>query len=162
SPSHDVSPGTTGSSVFDFDGDGAAEVIYNDECMLRVYNGRDGGILWSTPSTSLTGIDNPIAVDVDNDGHTELVVVSGDFVPTPDAGSCTVANRHGVYVYADPLNRWQRTRSVWNQHSYHITNVKADLTLPDFSPSPELHSWKVTEGGFNNYRVSALGRNVAS
>lgn len=45
-----------------------------------------------------------------------------------------------------------RTRRVWNQHTYHITNINADLSLP----APEVASWGPS--GFNNYRVSAQGR----
>ena len=43
----------TGSSVFDFEGDGSAEVLYNDECFLRVYNGRDGTTVFAYPVTDL-------------------------------------------------------------------------------------------------------------
>ena len=39
-PSQDASSNVTGSSVFDFDGDGQAEAVYRDECFIRVYNGR--------------------------------------------------------------------------------------------------------------------------
>lgn len=149
SPTQDVTPGTTGSSVFDFDGDGAAEVIYNDECKLRVYNGKYGTVLWELPNSSLTGVDHPVAVDVDGDGHTELVATAAD--------SCSQTT-HGVFVYADPQDRWARTRRVWNQHTYHITNINADLSLP----GPEIASWRPDKGGYNNYRVSAEGRNTAA
>src|SRR5205823_4798822 len=40
----DYSSRVTGSSVFDFEGDGKAEAIYNDEHDLRVYNGADGKV----------------------------------------------------------------------------------------------------------------------
>jgi hypothetical protein len=36
----DQSSNVTGSSVFDFEGDGRAEVVYADECFVRVYDGR--------------------------------------------------------------------------------------------------------------------------
>jgi hypothetical protein len=150
SPTQDLSPGTTGSSVFDFDGDGAAEVMYNDECFLRVYDGKTGKTLWEVPNSSLTGVEHPIAVDVDGDDHTDLVVTS--------ANTCSTPTPQGVFVYTDPQNRWARTRRVWNQHTYHITNINADLSLP----GPELASWKKDQGGFNNYRVSAQGRPTAT
>ncbi len=35
----DDSSRATSSSVFDFNGDGAAEVVYNDECYFRIYDG---------------------------------------------------------------------------------------------------------------------------
>jgi hypothetical protein len=37
----DISSSYTGSSVFDFEGDGKAEVVYADECFSRVYDGRE-------------------------------------------------------------------------------------------------------------------------
>jgi hypothetical protein len=42
SPSKDCSSAQTGSSVFDFDGDGLAEVVYGDEQRLRIYRGATG------------------------------------------------------------------------------------------------------------------------
>ena len=52
STTQDGSSNVTGSSVFDFEGDGKAEVVYNDECYFRVYNGADGMVLFETPSSS--------------------------------------------------------------------------------------------------------------
>ena len=43
----DDSSRVTSSSVFDFNGDGAAEVVYNDECYFRVYDGHDGEVLFT-------------------------------------------------------------------------------------------------------------------
>ncbi|HEY6562259.1 MAG TPA: VCBS repeat-containing protein, partial [Polyangiaceae bacterium] len=73
--SDDDSSKATSSSVFDFNGDGAAEVLYNDECEFRVYNGRTGQVLFKNVSNSRTGIENPVVADVDNDGNAEVVTV---------------------------------------------------------------------------------------
>ena len=51
---HDCSSAQTGSSVFDFDGDGAAEVVYSDEWYLRIYAGTTGEVLWQTCNTTGT------------------------------------------------------------------------------------------------------------
>ncbi|MEZ4272531.1 MAG: hypothetical protein R3C68_14215 [Myxococcota bacterium] len=40
----DGSSKQTGTSVFDFQGDGRAEVLYGDECFFRVYNGQTGEV----------------------------------------------------------------------------------------------------------------------
>ena len=40
------SPNMTGSTVFDLDGDGNFEVIYRDERALRIYDGRNGQVLF--------------------------------------------------------------------------------------------------------------------
>ncbi len=76
SDTQDLSSGSTGSSVFDFNGDGVAEVVYRDECWLRVFHGRDGRKLFASPVTSGTVLDEPVIADVDGDGHAEIVVAS--------------------------------------------------------------------------------------
>ncbi|GAB4216245.1 MAG: VCBS repeat-containing protein [Sandaracinaceae bacterium] len=73
-PSQDLSSRRTGSSVFDFNADGRAEVVYGDECFVRVYDGRDGTVLFSQARFSSTWTENPIVADVDGDGSAEMVV----------------------------------------------------------------------------------------
>jgi hypothetical protein len=68
----------TGSSVFDFDGDGRAEVVYGDECYSRVYDGRNGDVLFSAYRTSCTWYENPVVADVDGDFRAELVMNSNN------------------------------------------------------------------------------------
>ena len=72
--SQDVSSYVTGSSLFDFDGDGATEVVYADECYTRVYDGKTGEVLFSARTNSRTWLEMPIIVDVDNDESAEIVV----------------------------------------------------------------------------------------
>ena len=77
-PRSKMSPsGGTASSVFDFNGDGRAEVIYRDECWLRVYNGPDGkdGVC-AGRSPAARRPEMPIVADVDNDGRADVVVPS--------------------------------------------------------------------------------------
>src|SRR5690606_9913500 len=62
--------------------------------------------------------------------------------------------RSGIFVYGDANNRWVRTRRVWNQHSYHQTNIDNDGRVP--SPEPMSFS----PGRNNDYRVSSQGRGV--
>lgn len=159
-PTLDVSSSRTGSSIFDFEADGAAEVLYNDECYLRVYDGTSGDMLIQIASSSGTAAQYPVAVDVDGDNNAELVVVSDDKYQingiTPGCPNYQPGEqlRHGVFVYGDANDRWVRTRRIWNQHSYHITNVAVDGSIPTFEPA----SWGPQ--GFNNYRVSAPGNGV--
>lgn len=75
-PSQDLSSRNTGSSIFDFEGDGEAEAIYGDECFVRVYEGSSGEVLYSAPRTSCTWFENPIVADPDNDENTEILVGS--------------------------------------------------------------------------------------
>ncbi len=75
-PSQDHSSNITGSSLFDFEGDGQVEAVYADECFVRVYRGTDGTVLYSQWRSSCTWNENPIVADVDGDFSSELVVPS--------------------------------------------------------------------------------------
>jgi hypothetical protein len=66
----------TGSAVFDFDGDGRAEVVHGDECFTRIYDGATGKVLASRPRTSCTWYENPVIADTDGDFHAEIVTTS--------------------------------------------------------------------------------------
>jgi RHS repeat-associated protein len=134
----DYTSQTTGSSVFDFDGNGTAEIIYGDELRLRIYRGVDGYVLWETESPSVTGYELPVIVDVDGDGHADIVKVSNN--------NYIRGTKNGIQVYSDP--NWVATRRIWNQHTYHITNVNDDATIPRV----EANSWE----RYNTYRLNVL------
>ncbi len=119
----DATSGVTGSSVFDFEGDGIAEVVYADEVTLWVFNGPDGAVkLQSADHASNTWLEYPTVVDVDGDGHAEIVLGHN-----PYQGGKTA---QGVTVFADSADTWSLTRPVWNQHAFHVTNVETDSTIP--------------------------------
>jgi hypothetical protein len=146
-PTTDCSSASTGSTVFDFDGDGKAEVVYSDEQRMRIYDGATGNELASVCNTTATLIEFPLVADVDNDGHADLVVVSNAYGETCLDGTPPVATRQsGVRVFGDANGSWVRTRRVWNEHAYHITNTAEDGTIP----KNELPNWK--QSGLNNFR----------
>src|SRR4029077_6687935 len=68
----DCSSAATGSSIFDFNGDGVAEVLYSDEEHLRVYEGPTGNVVWSTCNTTGTLEEFPLVADIDVDGHADI------------------------------------------------------------------------------------------
>jgi hypothetical protein len=164
----DDSSRVTSSSVFDFNGDGAAEVAYGDECYFRIYDGATGGVYLALPSVSRTILENPVVADVDNDGNAEIVYVQNnsfeqcgegdtegdgwqdDLLNTWPTG--TVAKDSlptGVTVLGDPTDTWVSARRVWNQHSYHVTNVLESGAVPLHEPP----SWQPLNGRFyNTYR----------
>nr|WP_206607029.1 VCBS repeat-containing protein [Sandaracinus sp.] len=74
----DQSSNRTGSSVFDFNYDGRAEVVYADECFARVYDGRNGDVLFSQGRASWTWLENQVVANVDGDSPAEFVVGSSD------------------------------------------------------------------------------------
>lgn len=139
-PTQDLSSMLTGSSAFDFDGDGKVEVLYADERFLHVYRGTDGALLFETPNTSGTTYELPVVADVDGDNHADIVLAINDYY----LGGYGA----GIRVYQDQNNSWVKTRRIWNQHAYHITNVNDDGTVP----SQEQNSWEVN----NSYRLNAL------
>lgn len=71
--SQDCTSGTTGSTVFDFEGDGAAEAVYADECFVRVYSGKTGEVLFSTYHSSATWWEQPIVADPDHSDRSKLI-----------------------------------------------------------------------------------------
>jgi hypothetical protein len=139
----DHSSSATGSSVFDFEADGAAEVIYNDECFLRAYHGATGRVLFQVANSSRTATEYPVIADVDGDGSAEIVVGANDNQIIRDG--CEIGT-HGVFSYGDRRHNWVRTRSVWNEHTYHVTNIDDDGVVPASEEANYL-----TEG-LNNFR----------
>ncbi|MCY0989643.1 hypothetical protein OV203_21070 [Nannocystis sp. ILAH1] len=157
-PSNDESSRTTGSSIFDFDGDGDGEAVYRDECYLRVYDGKSGTVLFSTPASSATGLDYPTIADVDGDFATEIIVPrtpAGGCPPTdplfPEGGAFKAST--GFAIYRDPMDRWANSRPVWNQHVYSVTHVTDDARVP---PRSEFkNNWQTP--GLNNLRQNSQG-----
>jgi hypothetical protein len=130
--------GIAGGTAFDFLGDGIAEAMYADETLMFVFDGA-GLPLMEIARKSPTIIEYPVVADVDNDGSAEIVVVSTTYVefdPSPT-----------VQVIRDVEDRWVQARRIWNQHTYHVTNVREDGTIPQF----EKPSWT----NLNTYRTNA-------
>jgi hypothetical protein len=139
----DCSSRVTGSSVFDFEGDGRAEVVYADEESFRILDGIDGSVKLSIPNHSHTRLEMPIVVDVDNDGNAEIV-----FIENASGGAT-----QGVRIYGDATDSWVPTRRIWNQHSYHVTNVTELGAIPAGEPANWLEATDATLSGvMNNFR----------
>jgi hypothetical protein len=132
------SSGFAGGTAFDFLGSGTAQGVYADEATLFVFDA-DGQVLTQSPRSSATQIEFPVVVDVDADDSAEMVVVSNEI-----QGAQT---QPAVQVIRDKEDRWVPARRIWNQHSYHVTNVREDGTIPQF----EAPSWE----SFNTYRTQA-------
>lgn len=164
---NDKSSAKTGSSVFDFDGDGKAEIVYADEYYLRVYNGDDGNTVYCKCNTSGTHWEYPVIVDVNNDGHAEIVVSSNNSMikscPSSlsqsqgldacvqaimNEGGDALKGTHGVRVFSSPNQDWVATRKIYNQHAYSITNVSDNGAIP----SKHRNNWSID--GLNNFRLN--------
>ena len=133
----DDSSSVTGSSVFDFEGDGEAEVVYADEHILWIYAGEDGTVLLQLPDhASGTLYEYPVIADVDGDGATEIILPSNNMF---------WGNWTGITVIGDSSDSWAPARPIWNQHAYHITNINSDGSVPQTQTENWL-SW-------NNFRA---------
>ncbi len=159
----DGSSQRTGSSVFDFDGDGRSEVIYADEWHLRIYPGTepscpdgagcdaemtDDELLFIDINSSRTRTENPIVADVDGDFKAEIIVSTNNESAQGAIGDA------GIEVFEDRLDNWVSTLPIWNQHTYHVTNVAPNATIPPL----EEPNWSTPAGmPYNSYRRNTQG-----
>jgi hypothetical protein len=137
-PVEDVT-GSAAGTAFDFLGDGVAEAMYGDEHRLYVLDGQ-GMPLLEVPRSSGTLQEYPVVVDVDNDGSAEILVVS-------NAGWFGSQTAPALQVIRDAKDRWIPARRIWNQHTYHVTNVREDGTIPTVEP----RHWQL----LNTFRTQA-------
>jgi hypothetical protein len=127
--------GIASSTAFDFLGRGYADAVYGDQVSLQVWAGKTGVNELSQPRSSGTIIEFPIVADVDNDNSADILVVS-------NGGSYPA-----LQVFEDAEKRWIPTRRIWNQHAYHVTNVREDGTIPQHMQN----SWQQ----LNTFRTNA-------
>ena len=130
--------GIAAGTAFDFLGIGKAQAMYADEFRMFVFD-ETGNVLMETPRASGTLSEYPVVADVDNDGSAEIIVVSNNYM-----GSVTSPT---VQVIADSEDKWIQSRRIWNQHTYHVTNVAEDGTIPQYEPA----SWEF----LNTFRTNA-------
>ena len=128
--------GIAAGTAFDFLGDGTAEAMYADESNMFVFS-ESGGILLEIPRSSGTLSEYPVVADIDNDGSAEIVVVSN---------MISAATAPTVQAIRDVGDRWIQARRIWNQHTYHVTNVREDGTIP----AVEHNNWEL----FNTFRTN--------
>jgi hypothetical protein len=159
---------SSGASLFDFDGDERAEVVYADQCYLRIMAGLTGEVLFSVPRSSITRFDYPVIADVDGDGHTEIVTAQNDHAdngcsPTDIANhreTVSFKATHGVTVWSDAVKsadkRWAGSRPMWNEYSYSINNVNDDGTIPSMSDVSSM--WNAPAQYPNSLRQNVQGK----
>ena len=137
------SSGRIGVSAYDFNGDGIDEVIVQDHLTVRVLNGLNGEVLSTVANSTASLWEYPIVVDLAGDNNAELITVSNNH-----DSRYSINNGVTVYGAADNSKPWKNATRIWNQHSYHQTNINQNGTVP----TVELPSWLNN----NSYRSSTL------
>ena len=100
-------------------------------------------------NSSRTRTEYPIVADVDGDFKAEIIVSTNNESSQGDIGDA------GVEVFEDRLDNWVATLPIWNQHTYHVTNVLSDGTIPN----PEPPNWSTPAGApYNSYRRNTQGQ----
>jgi hypothetical protein len=117
--------GQSGGTAFDFLGAGEAQTVYADEHFLHVFD-ETGSELLNAERNSGTVIEYPVVADIDNDGSSEILVVSN----TLFGGNLP----YTITAIRDVEDRWIQGRRIWNQHTYHVTNVREDGVIPQNEP----------------------------
>jgi hypothetical protein len=155
----DTSSQVTSSTVFDFNGDGASEVVYNDEERFQVLDGRTGRVVFQDFNPSQTRTEQAIVADADGDGRADIIfganqcaAFAGNTIPMNVAATERVP---GLEIWSAGDGSWVGARAIWNEHGYHIDNI-GDLGE---IPRPEPPSWRA----HNTFRLnSARDRTLAA
>lgn len=118
----DYSSNITGSTLFDFDGDGAVEALQADERTFKILDGATGQVRFELPNSNGTAYEFPVVADVDRDGSADILLASNQYYPGSE--------QTGLRMLSSETRSWMPTRSIWNQHAYHIDNINDDGTVP--------------------------------
>ncbi|MFP3351021.1 choice-of-anchor A family protein [Pseudoalteromonas sp. SIMBA_153] len=132
-----------GVTAFDFNGDGIDEVIVQERLIIKVLNGLDGELLASVANSTLALWEYPLVVDLAGDNDAELIVTSNN-----SKADYSINNGVTVYGSVEGSLPWKNATRIWNQHSFHQTNIGQDGKVPTY----ELPSWLNN----NTYRSSTL------
>jgi hypothetical protein len=183
---HDFSSSVTGSTVFDFEGDGIPEVIYADECWLWVFDGPTGAVRLAFSHSSFTGTEAALVADINGDGHADMLIPSNgvdmkqwdcEAYQAGVAGSITMNGVYwspgpapklwyrGLVALGDSADSWVGTRTLWTEHTYHVSNVcdDTDTACPAPNvygsiPSPETDNWTVP--WLNDFRQNVQDKGI--
>lgn len=120
-------------SAFDFDGDGAAEIVFRDSQKIYLLDGRTGTVLFEQAVSSLPLGDTPYyttVADVDNDGSAEILIPNVFALNYP-AG---VRPFGGLLVLGDTTGNWIHARRIWNQWLYNAADVNEDGSIATVAP----------------------------
>ncbi len=106
----DLSSQAVSTSTFDFDGDGAAEIVHADEENFRIVNGRTGAELYRNANHgSGTLREMPVVADLDHDGQAEVILASNDYY---------YAGWDGIHVLGESTGKWASARTSFPHQAW--------------------------------------------
>ncbi|MFL6233633.1 MAG: hypothetical protein ACJ76N_10910 [Thermoanaerobaculia bacterium] len=104
-------------------------IYYGDSMNLRIFNAANGTVLQTLPNTSDTALEGPVIASLNAAQPLSRVIVAA--TDYQSGGGI-----RGIRIFMDP---WLgTTRGVWNQHTYHLTNVTGSTGI---IPVLELPNW---------------------
>lgn len=130
-PIVDATDGYMGCTTFDFDLDGAKEIVFGDGEDFYILGG-DGQVLFRDPDWgSVTVGEFPRVVDLDGDGSVEIVVneTKGDGYGHP-----------AITVYRNVHRDWPPGTQLWPTSNWSGTSLNLDGTVPRTADKP----WETT------------------
>ena len=114
-----------GSTVFDINGDGNLEILFNALRRFYILDARTGNEVWSMANNSgIFAKGYPVIANIDDDPALEIVTGASTF--------------GGVLAFEDVSNRWVGSRRIWNQYNYYPEliadnmNPTSHITHPEF------------------------------
>ena len=123
-PAVDATIGTTCVST-DLDGDGVREVLISDSLSWHVRDGADGHALVTEEDwTSATFFEQPIMIDVNGDGSSEIL----NSCAAPRLSHCR-ASEKPLIVYTNPDQAWAPTFPLWPYDTYSGVGMDPDGTV---------------------------------
>lgn len=125
----DDSSGMAGCTVWDMDGDGAAEVIFGGQDALFVFDGATGTrhFTWG-PHASGTIAEVPALADLDGDGHGEIIAGSQSW----KGGTAA------LYAIEQDGDGWAPSGPLWASRDYSATDFDDDGGVPPDPAAPWL------------------------
>ena len=123
--------GLAGCSAYDFDADGAYEVLFADEQAFYIFDGKTGRINYGNAGhASGTVFEYPIIADVDRDGSAEVVIASSNY---------RLVGWSGITVFGQAKDEWAKSGPTWHVHDFAVTNISEDGGVPT-NPEP---AWQI-------------------
>jgi hypothetical protein len=132
-------------TAFDFDADGAFEIVHQDEDGIHIFDGRTGTVVWESVGRWVL-VDNQVApiVDVDGDGSAEFLETG---IEEPLSTWATLTS----WGHADKA--WPPAGPSWNTHDFSYANYGdyGEVPRPDTEPY-----WLVDGGGYVRARPTGI------